>query len=144
MKSRLFILGMLVAGIVLSTDDISLAFQGEFGTNAAISQYGPPPPIPRPTPVGVGGVPAIPRPTPESRSRPEGQVAIPRPTPPPAGVLVALESLQRPRQQAALAKSREMPLTGFAVIPVLLGGVALLAGGLILRRTGTDQRSGEV
>jgi hypothetical protein len=128
MKSRLFVLGMLAAGIVLGTDDVSLAFQGEFGTNAAISQYGPPPPIPRPTPVpAVGGVPAI-----------------PRPTPPPAGVLVALESLQRPRQQAALAKSREMPLTGFAVIPVLLGGVALLAGGLILRRTGTDQRSGDV
>jgi hypothetical protein len=135
MKSRLFILGMLVAGIVLGTDDVSLAFQGEFGTNAAISQYG----------AGRGGgVPAIPRPTPESRSTPEGQVAIPRPTPPPAGVLVALESLQRPRQQAALAKSREMPLTGFAVIPVLLGGVALLAGGLVLRRTGTDQRSGDV
>jgi hypothetical protein len=33
----------------------------------------------------------------------------------------------------------ELPFTGFAAIPILLGGVALLSAGLVLRRrTGTD------
>jgi hypothetical protein len=38
------------------------------------------------------------------------------------------------RQQAAAAHTSQLPFTGFAAIPVLLGGLALLTGGLILRR----------
>ena len=40
MKSRLAILGMLVAGMLFSTAGAGLALQGQSGTNAAISQYG--------------------------------------------------------------------------------------------------------
>ena len=41
---------------------------------------------------------------------------------------------QPERQAAAAAETRQLPFTGFAAIPVLLGGLALLTGGLVLRR----------
>ena len=41
---------------------------------------------------------------------------------------------QPERQQAAAAETTQLPFTGFAAIPVLLGGLALLTGGLLLRR----------
>ena len=41
---------------------------------------------------------------------------------------------QPERQQAAAVETSELPFTGFAAIPVLLGGLALLTGGLVLRR----------
>ena len=51
------------------------------------------------------------------------------------GVLPAEETQTQPeRQVAAQAETSQLPMTGFAAIPVLLGGLALLAGGLILRR----------
>ena len=57
MKSRLAILGMLVAGLVFSTAGAGLAIQGQSGSNAAISQYGTPTPtatpVCTPTPTGT-------------------------------------------------------------------------------------------
>ena len=52
------------------------------------------------------------------------------------GVLPAEESTetQPTRQEAAAAQTSQLPFTGFAAIPVLLGGLALLTGGLVLRR----------
>ena len=41
---------------------------------------------------------------------------------------------QPTRQAAAAAQTSQLPFTGFAAIPVLLGGLALLTGGLVLRR----------
>ena len=60
------------------------------------------------------------------------------------GVLPAEECSPRPRptqperQVAAQAETSQLPMTGFAAIPVLVGGLALLAGGLILRRRTTN------
>jgi hypothetical protein len=54
-----------------------------------------------------------------------------------SGVLPAEESnpgTQPTRQAAAAAQTSQLPFTGFAAIPVLLGGLALLSGGLVLRR----------
>jgi hypothetical protein len=52
-----------------------------------------------------------------------------------SGVLPAEESGTQPtRQEAAAAQTSQLPFTGFAAIPVLLGGLALLSGGLVLRR----------
>ena len=34
----------------------------------------------------------------------------------------------------------ELPFTGFAAIPILLGGVALLTSGLVLRKRAADER----
>ncbi len=153
MKSRLAILGMLVAGLVFSTAGAGLAIQGQNGTNAAISQYGTPTPtatpVCTPTPTsttptsgggqvtpsdicGEGGVlPA------EEENAPAGDNGNgggggEAPATGGGGTLPA-EETQAERQQAAAAQTSELPFTGFAAIPVLLGGLALLAGGLVLR-----------
>jgi hypothetical protein len=42
--------------------------------------------------------------------------------------------VQQPRQVETGANTGELPFTGFLALPVLLGGVALLSGGLVLRR----------
>jgi hypothetical protein len=152
MKSRLAILGMVVAGLVFSTAGAGLAIQGQNGTNAAISQYGTPTPtatpVCTPTPTGTtptsgggqvtpsdicgeGGVlPA------EEENAPAGGNGNggggEAPTEGGGGTLPA-EETQAERQQAAAAQTSELPFTGFAAIPVLLGGLALLAGGLVLR-----------
>jgi hypothetical protein len=154
MKSRFAILGMLVAGMLFSTAGAGLAISGvtQSGDNAAVSQYGTPTPTPvctmTPTPnsnggtenggtnnnaaptgsCGEGGVlPAeeTNAPTPESNTSPAAESG--------GGVLPAEES-QPTRQQAAAAQTSQLPFTGFAAIPVLLGGLALLSGGLVLRR----------
>ncbi len=150
MKSRLAILGMLVAGLVFSTAGAGLAIQGQNGTNAAISQYGTPTPtatpVCTPTPTGTtptsgggqvtpsdicgeGGVlPAEEENAPAGGNGGGGEA----PTTGGGGTLPA-EETQAERQQAAAAQTSELPFTGFAAIPVLLGGLALLAGGLVLR-----------
>jgi hypothetical protein len=141
MKSRLAILGMLVTGMLFSTAGAGLALSGgsQSGTNAAISQYGTP--TPTPTPV------CTPTPTDETRTDTgsagaeacgEGGVLPAEEENAPAadtggGVLPA-EASQPERQQAAAATTGQLPFTGFAAIPVLLGGLALLTGGLVLRR----------
>jgi hypothetical protein len=152
MKSRLAILGMVVAGLVFSTAGAGLAIQGQNGTNAAISQYGTPTPtatpVCTPTPTGTtptsgggqvtpsdicgeGGVlPA------EEENAPAGDNGNGGGGEAPAtggGGTLPAEETQAERQQAAAAQTSELPFTGFAAIPVLLGGLALLAGGLVLR-----------
>jgi hypothetical protein len=157
MKSRIAILGLLVSGMLFSTAGAGLALSGggtaQSGSNAAISQYETPTPTPTPTPVctttptpppdngkvspldtcGEGGVlPA------EAENAPTKEKTV---TPAEApdtgsgsGVLPAEESTQPTRQAAAAAQTSQLPFTGFAAIPVLLGGLALLSGGLVLRR----------
>jgi hypothetical protein len=154
MKSRLAILGMLVTGMLFSTAGAGLALSGgsQSGTNAAISQYGTPTPTPTyvctPTPTdqtrtdtagggggggggtggtgdeacGEGGVlPA------EAENAPASETGG-------GGGVLPAEDSQPERQQAAAATTSQLPFTGFAAIPVLLGGLALLTGGLVLRR----------
>jgi hypothetical protein len=157
MKSRIAILGLLVSGMLFSTAGAGLAISGggsaQSGTNAAISQYATPASTPTPTPTPVctptpppdngkvgpsdtcdeGGVlPA------EADNAPTTETAKPAPaTDTGSGVLPAEETnaaTQPTRQEAAAAQTSQLPFTGFAAIPVLLGGLALLTGGLVLRR----------
>jgi hypothetical protein len=160
MKSRIAILGLLVSGMLFSTAGAGLAIQGggsaQSGTNAAVAQYETPTPTPTPT------VTPTPTPTPECTATPspgtgagkvspsdvcgEGGVLpaeannAPTTASAPAtdtgsGVLPAEETETQPtRQAAAAAQTSQLPFTGFAAIPVLLGGLALLSGGLVLRR----------
>jgi hypothetical protein len=153
MKSRLAILGMLVTGILFSTAGAGLAVSGMNGanTNAAISQYVTVTPTPTPCLQTQGGV----SPAEENggsggnddcAQQPQGGVlpaeAENAPKPKPAGGFAggtapATESVagtQPVRQQAAAVETSQLPFTGFAAIPVLIGGLALLTGGLILRR----------
>jgi hypothetical protein len=104
MKSRLAILAMLVLGFVFSTAGVGMAIGGLSGSNsAAVGQYG----TVTPTPPGkVLG----------EEENNNGQTT----------------GLQ-PERQEENGSSGQLPFTGFAAIPVLLGGIALLSGGLMLR-----------
>jgi len=44
------------------------------------------------------------------------------------------EQAAQPTRQVAASGDDELPFTGFAAIPILVGGVALLGGGLVLRK----------
>jgi hypothetical protein len=114
MKSRLAIIGMLVTGMVFSTAGAGLAVSGLSGNNASIAQYGTPTPTPTSAvlPVTVNS---------------PGTKKKTTPTPPTTAV-------QPTRQVEAATTTNSLPFTGFAAIPVMLGGIALLTGGLILRR----------
>ena len=108
MRSRLAILAMLVLGMLLSTTGAGLAVQGLTGGNAAQVQY-------------------------DDEDRPPGDV------------LGSEESgddttdeettdVQPSAQVESGADTGELPFTGFLALPVLVGGVALMSAGLVLRR----------
>jgi hypothetical protein len=105
MKSRLTILAMLVFGFVFSTAGVGLAIGGLSGSDsAAITQY------------------STPTPTPPGKVLGEEENGN--------GSTTGLQ----PERQVENGSNSQLPFTGFAAIPVLLGGLALLSGGLVLRR----------
>jgi hypothetical protein len=123
MKSRIAILTALVLGMTLSTAGAGLAVSGFVSQtdNAAEQQYGQNPGGTNP---GGGGV------LPEED---EGDVQ---------GEQDESTPLQQPRQVEAGTQEtggEELPFTGFLAIPVLLGGIALLSAGLVLRRKAADE-----
>jgi hypothetical protein len=128
MKSRLVILSMLVVGMLLSTAGAGLAVSGLSGhRNASVAQYG------TSTPTGGGSVlgdqDSGTNVLPEDQSGGGTSPSTKTPTTQPA------------RQVEAGANTgSSLPFTGFAAIPVLLGGIVLLSAGLVLRRRTGDQR----
>jgi hypothetical protein len=130
MKSRLTIVAMVAFGMLFSTAGAGLAVQGiSSNSNASVAQYGAP--TPSPTPEGTtvpaeeeGGV----LPAEETHNAP------PKKPQESGGVSPAEEESTQPTQQVAATTESQLPFTGFAAIPVMLGGIALLTGGLVLRR----------
>ena len=120
MKSRLVILTMLVLGMMLSTTGAGLAVSGLSGDNASIAQYS--------KPTGGGGV---------LGDQDTGSGTSPEEN---GGGTAPNEATQPARQVEAGANNSQLPFTGFAAIPVLLGGIALLSAGLVLRRRTGDER----
>jgi type VI protein secretion system component VasF len=118
MKSRLTILAMLVAGMLLCTTGAGLAVSGLSSSgNASSAAY----PDERPQGDVLG----------EEESGGGGEL--------PAEEAQPTEAAQ-PARQVEAGGGGELPFTGFAALPVLLGGVVLLGGGLVLRaRTRGDQ-----
>jgi hypothetical protein len=114
MKSRLAILTMLVTGMLLSTTGAGLAVSG-LGGDASVAEYVTSKP-------GSGNVLGE-----SESSSPDNGVA-------------GADAAQPTRQVEAGAGSGQLPFTGFLAIPVLLGGVALLTAGLVLRRRAADDR----
>jgi hypothetical protein len=122
MKSRLAILAMLVFGMLFSTAGAGLAVQGFAQDDASVSQYGPG------EEADEGGV---------LGEEDEGGVAGGDDQ----GGVAEADDLQPTRQAEAGVDSGELPFTGFLALPVLLGGVALLSAGLVLRRRASDDQS---
>jgi hypothetical protein len=118
MKSRIAILSMLVLGMLFSTAGAGLAVQGLTNNDASVAQYGPDEEQPAGDVLGEeesGGGGAA------GGGASEGGAA-------------GEEAVQPARQVAAGSAGNELPFTGFLAIPVLIGGVALLSTGLVLRR----------
>jgi hypothetical protein len=121
MKSRLAIVAMVAFGMLFSTAGAGLAVTGiaSDSNNASVAQYGTPTPTPTGTPEG-GVLPAE-----ETNNAPAGGVSPAEET---------SDSPTQPTRQVAATTASQLPFTGFAAIPVMLGGIALLTGGLVLRR----------
>jgi hypothetical protein len=112
MRSRLAILLMLVAGLLVGTTGAGLAIQGATGNgNAAQKQY--------PDDKPGGGVLG------EEVSNEDDTESTPpsQPSQPTRQVEVGVR-----------AGDSELPFTGLAAIPIIVLGVALTVGGLALRR----------
>jgi hypothetical protein len=129
MKSRLAILATLVVGTLFTTAGAGVAVTSVVtDTNAANQQY------------GGGTAPAKPV-IPSKPEKPSGGVQGETTTKPkPATQQPAPAAVQPARQVEAGATApqavsqNELPFTGFAAIPVLLIGIALLTTGVVLRR----------
>lgn len=137
MRSRLAILGMLVLGMVLSTGGAGLAVSGfaSQNQNAAATQYGTP--TPSPTVTTNGG----PKPGNDVLGEEESGGPAAGHNGAPGGQNENNQPAQPTRQVETGAQSNggeQLPFTGFAAIPILLGGVALLGTGLVLRRRTAD------
>ena len=126
MKSRLVILTTLVLGILLSTAGAGLAVSGLDGDNASIAQYA------KPTPSGGGVLGDQDTGSGTQPTNNGGGSTSPKTT--------TQTQTQPARQVEAGANNGKLPFTGFAAIPVLLGGIALLSAGLVLRRRTGDER----
>jgi hypothetical protein len=129
MRSRLAILGTLVLGMVLSTGGAGLAVSGFASQqdNAAQSQYGTSKPGNEVLGEEESGGPVAGE---DDKSGTAGEEDD--------------SGVQPARQVEAGAQGgggdEQLPFTGFAAIPILLGGVALLSAGLVMRRrTAGDQ-----
>ena len=130
MKSRLVVLTMLVLGMLLSTTGAGLAISGMSGKNASVAVYGA-----EKTPAGGGG----------NVLGDEDTGAGEQPADNGGGTNPSASDdegsgVQPSRQVEAGADNNNLPFTGFAAIPVLLGGIALLSAGLVLRRRAGDER----
>jgi hypothetical protein len=119
MRSRLAILLMLVFGLMLSTTGAGLALQGP-SNDAAQTQYNAGEDDDDDNGGGFLGE--------QDESNGGGTDDEPA-----GGV-----SPQETRQVEAGSDGSELPFTGFAAIPILLVGVALLGTGLVLRRQQPD------
>jgi hypothetical protein len=130
MKSRVVILTMLVFGMLLSTAGAGLAVNGLSGNPSASSaQYAGNTPTTTPSGGGVLG----------EQDEGQGENAAPEQSPAGGGggtsPAESANGTQPSRQvEAGSGKSgSSLPFTGFAAIPILLGGLVLLGGGLVLR-----------
>jgi len=140
MKSRLAMMAMLVSGLLLSGTGATLAVT-DSTDNAATNQYPsvvqvenqtpPTPPasgevLPEQT-SGGNETPAEAKPEAKPEAGPEKADTAP----------ATREQGAQPAAQVAAASGggeQNLPFTGFAAIPILVGGIALMGGGLAMRR----------
>jgi len=126
MKSRLALLLMIALGVLMSGTGATLAITGAAGSDsAAVSQY---------REGDDGGVleDLSPSDEPADDQADAGDTA-------PSGDSSGPADVQEARQVSTQdAGSDSLPFTGFLVFPLLIGGVALVGTGALLRRRATD------
>jgi hypothetical protein len=138
MRARFAISIIAVIGVLFTVGAGAAFAQGIGGTDSAgQQQYGtttPAPPVAPPTTTPsetdvLGEIGEVEESQPAPATTEE---AAPAPAPAPAPQAAA---------QPAQEQSGQLPFTGFATLAVVLLGVALLMGGLVLRRTTREQRN---
>jgi hypothetical protein len=136
---------MLVFGFAFSGAGVGLAVTGvtSDGQSAANVQYPAPVATPGPSSNPTPATPPAPN-TPAPTLEPETEVigeTDESPKGDKAPEAEAAAPVEETRQLGAEAGGEELPFTGFAAIPVLLLGFALLTSGFVLRRG--NGRSGD-
>ena len=133
MRARFAITIIAVVGVLFTVGAGAAFAQGIGGTDSAgQQQYGkttpttPPTTTPADTDV-LGEIGEVE----ESQPQQETEEAAPAPAPQPT------QAAAQPAQE----QSGQLPFTGFATLAVVLLGVALLMGGLVLRRSTRHQRN---
>ena len=123
MKSRIVILTMLVVGMLMSTAWAGLAIVGG-GSNASVAQYSTPTPTPTSDVLGDQDSGQGTQPTTNNGGSPKKNV----------------QPARQVEAGATAGSTGNLPFTGFAAVPILLGGIVLLSVGLVLRRRTGDER----
>ncbi len=139
MTSRIVITAVIATGALASSAGAALAASAlSTDTNASAAQYGSP--SPQSTTLGGGseGNPSGPSGGGAGGGGPSGGGVAGGGGPSAGGVAgagtQAPAASQAPRQLEAQSAGR-LPFTGYAAIPLLLIGLALLSGGVVLRRS---------
>ena len=129
MRSRLAIIGTLALGMLLSTSGAGLAISGfaSQNDNAASSQYGRSGENPR-SGGGVLGEEDTSGPANGGGGAPAGGSG------PGGGDDAGVQPARQVEAGVQASGEEQLPFTGFAAMPILLGGVVLLTIGLVLRR----------
>lgn len=138
LRSRLAITLMLVFGFAFSGAGAGLAVEGigTEGTTSADVQYNVPPAVPNTPPTLAPEVEGDVDEGEEVVDVPDGGVAGETDEPKAQGEAAPV---QDNRQLGVQEGGDELPFTGFAALPVLLMGLALLTAGFVLRRrAGSD------
>jgi len=131
MKSRFVVLTTLVLGMLFSTAGAGLAVTGLTGNDAGVAQYGKTTPPPATNVLG------------EQDEGTDSQNVLPESDSGDAPAGGNGDDAVQPSRQAEAgattpSTASQLPFTGFAAIPILLIGIAMLTAGLVLRRQKPD------
>ena len=125
LRARLAIVSALVVGLLMTMGGTGLAISGFTDQSPAQNQYGTPAPVTEvlgETQTGTTPGDTVPEDTP-----PEDTGSAPEAAP-------QERELQPARQVEVSGAEETLPFTGFAALPILLGGVALLSAGVLMHR----------
>jgi hypothetical protein len=126
MKSRLALLLMIVAGFMLSTTGATLAISGSSGSGSAATNEYPDYRVPPGEDRGVSGGETLAG----AEQGAQGEAPGDRGG---GGEGEQPAAAQEAAQAEAAAGDETLPFTGFLAIPLLIGGVALMGTGAVLR-----------
>jgi hypothetical protein len=127
MKSRFALVAMIVAGFMLSTTGATLAVTGSSGDGSAAEHGYPHYDLDQ----GTSGGQTL-------AGQDEGAPSGPGAQPGGGGGEQPVVAAQEAAQEEAAGGDDTLPFTGFLAIPLLIGGVALMGTGAVLRWKAKD------